>query len=105
MKDWKELLRELFRKPALEFTDAQAIETGVLVPFVVSEKDSLHRMTTRAWQKLTEYHRRRDKAAYSNMQFYQYFLSSLLPLVAAAVQVSGRGEILKTDYEFRVTDG
>ena len=39
------------------YTDTDAIRDGVLIPFVVNQRDTRHRITGNAFGTLKEYHR------------------------------------------------
>lgn len=70
--------------------DADAIADGVLIPFVVGQHDTLHRITSNAFNELSDYHRGRS-----------YWFNELL--VPEAHPVWNNRSILKTTYDFEVT--
>lgn len=99
-------VRELFGEPIFEYTDEQAVADGVLIPFVVGNRDTRHRITGNAFRTLKEYYSARGYARYRDEQFGEFFLRELLPLVPEALHVYQHnvgGGVLKTDYDFSVT--
>ncbi len=82
----------------------QAIEDGVLVPFVAGRRDTGHRITRTAWEELKEHYRSRGYSGYSDRQFHDFFFAELLPLAPFASREYQRGGILKSDYDFRVSN-
>src|SRR5690348_1114649 len=92
-------LENLFGKPLYEYTDDMAVRDGMLIPFIVRERDTGHRITTNAWHDLTTHHQP-HYPAYQDNDFYRFFLAELLPLVDKAVHEWDYGTILKSDYNF-----
>lgn len=97
-----DLLKNLFGPVIYEYTDAQAIEDGVLIPFVAGSKDTGHRITSNAWHELKEHYRANGYQDYTDRQFYDFFFAELLPLVPEAYRQWERQGILTTNYDFRV---
>ncbi|MBI4446880.1 MAG: hypothetical protein HY645_13365 [Acidobacteria bacterium] len=94
-------MKELFGDVIYEYTDEQAVADGVLIPFIVNEKDTHHRITSNAYHELTE-HYEQQGYEYDDARYLGFFLHELLPLAPAAVREYQAGGILKTDYDFRV---
>jgi hypothetical protein len=93
-EDWGE--------PIYVYTDEQAIEDGVLIPFRVREKDTGHRITGTLYEALKRHYKEYE---YDDAQYGQFFLNELLPLVPYALRQWHEGGILQTDYDFRVRAG
>ena len=87
----------------IRYTDQDAIDDGVLIPFVAGRRDTLHRVTSNAFNELTDYHRQRSYSDYEGEQFYRFFFNELLPLVPEPHRVWNNRSILKTTYDFAVT--
>lgn len=89
------------------YTDGQAIEDGVLVPFLTpTGRDTHHRITSNAFVELNE-HYRPAYPQYSEADFMRFYFTELLPLVPEAIRIYEKnigGGILKTNYDFKVTD-
>ena len=98
-----DLIKQLFGEVVFEYTDAQAIEDGILIPFVADKRDTARRITRNAYDGLKGHYRANGYAEYTEPQFYRFFFAELLPLVPAAHQEYDRGGILKTGYDFGVT--
>jgi hypothetical protein len=96
-------LRALFGDNIYEYPDSQAIEDGILIPYITKNRDTGHRITTNAFTTLQEHHRANGYADYTDAQFYRFFFAELLPLVPEAHREYNRRGILKTDYDFQVT--
>lgn len=93
------------RELVYSYTDEQAIEDGILKPFIANGRDTRHRVTGNAYETLTEHHRP-AYPEYDETAFMRFYLHELLPLAPEAVRVWEKnigGGILKTDYDFRVT--
>ncbi len=84
------------------YTEEQAIEDGVLIPFRVNDRDTRHRITGNAYATLTGYHRERGCAEYDDPAFLRFFLNELLPLVPVAHETYRHAGILRTNYLFSV---
>lgn len=97
-----DLLKQLFGDVVFSYTDAQAIEDGILIPFVANGRDTRHRITNNAYTELKEYYRGKGYSDYDEKQFYYFFFNELLPLVPASFREWRAGEILTTNYDFRV---
>jgi len=95
-------LADLFGEAVYSYTDRDAIEDGVLLPFLVNGRDTRHRLTTAAYEELKEHYRQKGYADYSEIQFHNFFLAELLPLVPFALRAHDKGGILTTDYDFHV---
>ncbi len=54
MAEADDLMHELFGDVIFSYTDGQAIEDGVLIPFIAGETDTRHRITRNAWNDLGE---------------------------------------------------
>lgn len=98
----EDLLRDLFGEAVFTYTDRDAIEDGVLLPFVINGRDTGHRITTAAYEELKAHYRERGYAHYTEIKFYNFFLAELLPLVSFAVREYEKSGILTTDYDFQV---
>lgn len=101
--DLEERLRETFGETIFSYTDEQAVDDGMLVPFCTSRGDTGHRITRNAYATLREHHRN-GYPAYSDAEFLRFFFAELLPLIPTARTVYGRRGILKTTYDFRVVE-
>lgn len=96
-------LKGLFGEVVFRYGDAEAIEDGVLIPFVVGKRDTLHRITSNAFNELSDYHRLRSYREYEAQDFYRFYFLELLPLVPEAHRVWDNRSILRTTYDFEVT--
>jgi hypothetical protein len=77
-----EWMRDVFGDAISTYSDNEAIEDGMLVPFVTSQgRDTGHRITYNAYTELTEHYKANGYGAYSDKQFHDFFLAELLPLV------------------------
>ena len=94
----------LFGDLIFAYTDDQAIEDGVLIPLRFNRRDTRHRVTRNAYEALKTYHRDDYDRLGSDHNFRRYLLGELLPLVSCAAQRWCERSILKTDYDFRVTN-
>ncbi|MCI0724479.1 MAG: hypothetical protein L0338_36775 [Acidobacteria bacterium] len=66
-----DLLKQLFGgNVVFEYTDAQAIEDGVLIPYVVNGRDTRHRITSNAYESLKQ-HYAPQYPEYKEADFYQ----------------------------------
>ncbi len=92
---------ELFSEADLVFsyTDEQAVDDGVLIPFIVGGRDTGHRITTNLDHDLKEHHKGYN---YEDAEYLAFFFNELLPLVPYAVREWEKKGILKSDYDFRV---
>lgn len=97
----KDLLNELFGNVIFSYSDGQAIEDGVLVPFVAGGRDTRHRVTRNAYEALKA-HYAPQYPAYKDRDFYRFFFNELLPLAPFAIRQYERGDVLTTDFDFRV---
>jgi hypothetical protein len=102
-KNSDNLLKELFGEVVSSYTDEQAVEDGTLVPFVARGKDTGHRITSNAYRELKGYYLGHGYEGYGEAEFYRFFFAELLPLVPAARLKYRQGEILTTNYDFRVS--
>lgn len=68
MQDDDDLLCELFGDVIFCYTDDQAIADGVLIPFVVAERDTGQRIATNAWHELKEHYRKKGYEKYIDAQ-------------------------------------
>ena len=98
-----DLLHQLFGDVIFEYPDYQAIEDGILIPFVAGDRDTGHRITANAYGQLKEHYREKGHKDYTEQQFYRFFFAELIPLIPSALGEYDRAGILKTDYDFRVT--
>ena len=96
-------LKGLFGEVVFRYGDSEAIADGVLIPFVVGKRDTLHRITSNAFNELSDYYRQRGYPQYETTEFYHFFFLEVLPLVPEAHRVWDAKSILKTTYEFAVT--
>lgn len=96
-----DLLKQLFGEVIFEYTDAQAIEDGILIPYVANGKDTRHRITSNAYESLKQ-HYAPQYPEYKETDFYRFFFCELLPLVPEAFRQWNHGEVLTTNYSFRV---
>ena len=79
-------LKQLFGDSVYQYTDEQAVEDGVLIPFSVPGRDTGHRITSNAFATLQEHYRAGGYAEYSVADFLRLFFAEFLPLVPFAVQ-------------------
>ncbi len=84
------------------YSDGQAIEDGVLIPFLTASGDTRHRVTRNAWGELVRHYRHKGYEDYDDGQFGRFFCAEMLPLVPFAKREYEQGGILKTNYDFRV---
>lgn len=98
-----DFLKKFYGEPIYSYTDQDAVADGILIPFVVGKKDTLHRITSNAFHELSEYHRKHSYPDYETTEFYRFFFSELLSLIPEARRVYNEGSILKTTYTFEVT--
>src|SRR5712675_1996513 len=94
------LITKIFGTPISTYTDDDAVIDGILIPFILYERDTGHRVTSPAWHELTTYHKAHGYPDYTDQAFYRFFMAELLPLVPAAHHEWNYGDILKTDYLF-----
>ena len=103
----RERVRELFGDVVFSYTDEQAIDDGVLNPFLTPQsRDTRHRITANAYHELTEHHRP-VYPNYTEQDFMRFYLAELLPLAPEAFRVYEKnigGGILKTDDDFQITN-
>lgn len=97
-----DFLRELYGPAIFIYTDSQAIADGILIPFVTTKRDTGHRITSNAWNELTEYHRKGGDPDYKDNDFYKFFYAELLPLAPYALKTWNESGILMTDFDFKV---
>ena len=96
--------KKFYGEPIFSYADQDAVADGILIPFVVGKKDTLHRITSNAFNELSEYHRQHNYPDYETEDFYRFFFSELLPLIPEAHRVYDQGSSLKTTYDFEVTE-
>lgn len=100
--DKDDMLQELFGEVVIfSYTDEQAVADGVLIPFMVGDKDTRHRITSNAHHELKE-HYQAQGYDYDDARYLGFFFHELLALVPLAVKEYRAGGILRTDYNFRV---
>lgn len=99
-------MRELLGEPIYTYGDGQVVEDGALVPFVTNSGDTGHRVTRNALETIRRHYKEqgRSEGGYSEPEFARFVFSELMPLVPDAIKVYDRGGILKTTYEFKVTN-
>ena len=98
-----DLLHELFGEAVFEYPDSQAVEDGVLIPFLTPQgKDTGHRITNNAYTELKEHYRGKGYADYTEKQFHDFFFNEMLCLVPAAYMEWNQNRVLTTNYDFRV---
>lgn len=101
--DPERLLEKLFGPVVYSYPDSQAIEDGVLIPFVANNRDTRHRMTNNAFHELKQHYKeRRAYNDYADTDFYRFFFNEFIVLVPYAVREYQRGGILETDFDFKV---
>ena len=93
-------LEKFWGEPVYSYTDQDAVNDGVLVPFIAGKRDTLHQITSNAFNELSVYHRNNMYPNYDDAEFYRFFFYELLPLVGEARRVYGKGDILKTTFDF-----
>ena len=98
--DKRRSLEDLFGGEIYRYTDDQAIDDGILVPFKVESKDTRHRITRNALDTLASYYRNHGYAAYQERDFTRFFFAELLPLIPHAHETYCAGSILETNYDF-----
>jgi hypothetical protein len=98
-----DLLREFFGDVVFSYTDREAVEDGVWIPFIAGEKDTQHRITRNCWNEMTEHHKQNGYPDYTDRQFHDFYLAELLPLVPFLIREYREGGIWTTDYEFKKT--
>ena len=101
----RDVTQELFGDVIFSYTDEQAVDDGVLKQFLAGERDTRHRITGNAYHELTD-HYRPSYPKYTEQDFMRFYLTELLSLVPEAIRVYEKnigGGILKTTYDFRVT--
>ena len=98
----EDFLRKQFGDVIYEYPDSEAIADGILVPYLTpSGKDTHHRITTNAFNDLQAHYQPRYPE-YKFEDFYKFFFAEMLPLIPFAIKRWDEGEILTTDYDFRV---
>ena len=97
-----DFLHELFGDVIYSYPDSQAIADGILIPFVVKGRDTHHRITANAYEGLKE-HYAPSYTRYEDADFYRFFFAELLPLLPEAYRRYAAGDILTTEFGFRVT--
>lgn len=80
-----DFLRELYGTAISVYSDAQAIEDDILIPFITTKRDTGHRVTTNAWNALIEYHADRCRN-YGDAEFYRFLFAELLPIAPYAIK-------------------
>ncbi len=73
------------------YTDSQAVEDGVLIPFVAPSGDTKHRVTRNAWGDLIQHYRTKGYEDYDDAQFYRFFFAEMLPLAPFAKREYEKG--------------
>jgi hypothetical protein len=91
---------ELFSEADLVFsyTDEQAVEDGVLIPFIAGGRDTGHRITGNLYHDLKGHYKGYD---YDDPEYLRFFLNELLPLVPYALKEWDRKGMLTSDYDFK----
>lgn len=84
------------------YTDEEAVDDGILIPFTTRRGDTGHRLTTNAYTELSQYHRQHGCADYDDAALLRFFFNELLPLVGTAHETYRHAGILRTDYKFSV---
>ena len=80
-----------------EYTDKQAIDDGVIHRFFVNGKEiPQHRITNNALEAIKEKYNKDDGQA---LEFVFY---ELMPLIPYAFKMYVHGDLLATDYNFKV---
>lgn len=96
-------LEELFGPVIFSYPDSQAVEDGVLIPFLTPNgRDTRHRMTNNAFDGLQEHYKKKGYADYTQDKFYWFFFNEFLCLAPYAVKEYNNGGVLTTDYDFKV---
>ena len=83
-EDLESKLRNLFGDTIYTYSDSEAIEDGVLIPFISGGKDTGHRVTRPAFEALSEHYTACGYASYGPNDFYRFFYAELQPLIGAA---------------------
>ena len=83
-----EFLKSFYGEPIFSYTDQDAVADGILIPFVAGEKDTLHRITSNAFNELSEYHREKNYPDYEAKEFYRFFFAELLFTILCALDTS-----------------
>lgn len=92
---------DLFGPIIFRYTDADAIDDGVLIPFYTRRADTGHRITSNAFHELNEHHR----PAYPTHEegdFLRFYFAELLALIPAALEADRRGSYLTTNFDFQI---
>ena len=101
-----DVAREPFGDVIFSYSDEQAVDDGILKGFLTpTGRDTRHRITGNAYRELTEYYRP-SYPNYTEQDFMRFYLAELLALAPEAIRVYEKnigGGILKTTYDFRVT--
>jgi hypothetical protein len=97
-------LHKLFGEVVWPYRDNQGTADGVLLPLVDAGKDTGHRMTTSAWRALKEHLQEKGYGDYSDVQIYRFFLAEVLEIAREATRAYKRGNVLKTNLDFRVVN-
>lgn len=89
------------------YGDREAVEDGTLIPLYAARRDTGHRVTRNAFEELKSYYKENGHApTQTNEDFARFLLNELLPLTREAERIYRHnigGGILKTTYDFRVT--
>jgi hypothetical protein len=99
------LLKDLFGEVVFSYPVKEAIEDGIIIPFVAKGRDTRHRITSHAYEELKRYHLAHGYENYGEAEFYRFFFAELIPLVLAARLKYRQGGILTTSYEFSTSHG
>jgi len=92
---------ELFSEADVVFryTDEQAIEDGVLIPFIAGGRDTGHRITGNLYHDLKAHYKEYN---YDDPEYLKFFLNELLPLVPYAIKEWDQKNMLQSNYDFKV---
>jgi hypothetical protein len=93
---------DFWGEPIYSYGDSQAVDDGVLIPFVTNSGDTGHGITRNAFEELKDHYRQKGCAEYSELDFARFLFSELFPLVPFAVKEYHAGGIPRSDYDFRV---
>lgn len=94
---------EFWGQPISVYTDSNAIDDGILIPFRTRRGDTGHRITSNAFHSLNEHHRP-AYPTYEDGDFLRFYFCELLALIPAALACDRRGSYLTTNFDFRVQE-
>ena len=101
MFDLPDDVNDLFGPVIFQYSDADAVNDGILIPFLGAGFDSRHRITSNAFHDLNEHHQP-AYPSYKNHDFLRFYFAELLPLIPAAFDTDKRHRrYLTTDFDFR----